>query len=323
MLHGRGGFWADYCLRHGDYDAVSEPDDWFVYQVSGPTAIKVVERAAGASVRDIGFMRFGRIRIAGHDVWALRQGMAGEVGYELQGPREHGEAVYEAILEAGQEFGIRRLGARAATINHLEACFPTIVTDYLPAIFSDDMKDYLAEFSAAMPAFASTFNVAGSFEGRSVEDYYRSPVELGWGKNIRFDHDFLGRAALEEEVANPKRIIRTLVWNSDDVVEVYASLFRKDEPYPFMDIPRDQRGFMYTDKVLKDGELVGATTSRGYSYYFREMISLAALDIPHSEIGSEVTVVWGNPGGPQKEIRATVAPAPYKQDNRRIDVTTI
>ncbi len=124
-------------------------------------------------------------------------------------------------------------------------------------------------------------------------------------------------------MANPKRIIRTLVWNSDDVVEVYASLFRKDEPYPFMDIPRDQRGFMYTDKVLKDGELVGATTSSGYSYYFREMISLATLDIPHSEIGSEVTVVWGNPGGPQKEIRATVAPAPYKQDNRRIDVTTI
>jgi vanillate/3-O-methylgallate O-demethylase len=33
-----------------------------------------------------------------------------------------------------------------------------------------------------------------------------------------------------------------------------------------------------------------------------------------------VTVIWGNPGEPQKEIRAVVAPAPYKRDNRRADL---
>jgi len=323
MLHGRGGFWADYCLRQGSYNATSEADDWFVYQVSGPNAIKVVESAAGSSVRDIGFMRFGKIRIAGHDVWALRQGMAGEVGYELQGPRAHGQEVYDAILEAGEAFGIRRLGARVAPINHLEACFPTIVTDYLPAIFDEGMEDYLDEFRRAMPAFASTFNVAGSFEGKSVQDYYRDPVELGWAKNIKFDHDFRGRAALERVVADPRRTMRTLVWNADDVVDVYASLFRKQQPFPFMDIPRDQRGFMYTDKVMKDGRLVGLATSRGYSYYFREMLSLCTIDLDAAEPGTEVVVVWGEPGGPQKEIRATVAAAPYKHDNRRVDVTTL
>jgi len=42
--------------------------------------------------------------------------------------------------------------------------------------------------------------------------------------------------------------------------------------------------------------------------------------VEHAEPGTEVTVVWGNPGHPQKHIRATVAPAPYKQDNRRADV---
>ena len=39
--------------------------------------------------------------------------------------------------------------------------------------------------------------------------------------------------------------------------------------------------------------------------------------------GTEVTVVWGNPGEPQKEIRAMVAPAPYKKDNRRTDVNKL
>jgi vanillate/3-O-methylgallate O-demethylase len=51
------------------------------------------------------------------------------------------------------------------------------------------------------------------------------------------------------------------------------------------------------------------------------MLSLCTIDVNQSQIGNEVTVIWGNPGGPQKEIRAKVAPAPYKQDNRRLDVT--
>ena len=90
--------------------------------------------------------------------------MAGEVGYELQGPTEYAQEIYDAIVEAGQEFGIRRLGGRAVFINHLEACFPTIITDYCPAIFDPELEEYLGEFRAAMPPFASTFNIAGSFE---------------------------------------------------------------------------------------------------------------------------------------------------------------
>lgn len=321
MLFGRGGFWADYKLRHGRYDATSEPDDWFNFQVSGPNAIYVVGKAADESIRDIRFMHSGKIHINGREILALRQGMAGEVGYELQGPRAYAQEIYDAILEAGKEFGIRRLGGRAVFINHLEACFPTIVTDYLPAIFGEDMEEYLEEFKASMPAFAVTFNIAGSFEADDVSAWYRSPVELGWANRIKFDHDFIGREALEAEVAHPQRTMRTLAWNADDVVDVYASLFRQGKPYHYMETPRDQRGFMYADKVLKDNKLVGVSTSRGYSYYFRQMLSLCTIDVEHSEPGTEVTVVWGDPGEPQKEIRATVAPAPYKQDNRRIDVS--
>ena len=321
MLFGRGTFWADYNLRSGDYDAESEPDDWFNLQVSGPNALFVCEKAAGRQLRDVKFMHTAEIEIAGHKVWALRQGMAGEVGYELQGPTEYAQEIYDAIVEAGQEYGIRRLGGRAVMINHLEACFPTIITDYLPAIFDPELDAYLAEFRAAMPPFASTFNVAGSFDAEHVSAWYRSPVELGWANRIKFDHDFLGREALREEVEQPHRVMRTLVWNADDVVEVYGSLFRDGDAYTFMDMPRDQRGFMWADRVLRNDEEVGVSTSRGYSYYFREMLSLCTLDVAYAEPGNEVVVVWGEPAGPQKHIRATVAPAPYKQDNRRMDLS--
>lgn len=317
MLFGRGGFLVDFYLRKGGYDVTSETVEGFNFQVAGPHAAAVLEKLTGANLHNIKFMHSQIVQIAGHDVYALRQGMSGEPGVELQGPAEHAAEVYDAVLQAGQEFGIRKLGGRAAFINHLEACFPTIVTDYLPAIFSEDMKEYRAEFEAALPAFASTFNVAGSFEADDISAWYRSPVELGWGRNIKFDHDFIGREALEAEVSNPRRVIRTLVWNPDDVMKVFASLFQKGEHYAFMEMPRDQRGFMYADKVIVDGREVGVSTSRGYSYFFREMLSLCTLDISEAEIGSQVTVVWGNPGEPQLPIRATVQAAPYKNDNRR------
>jgi vanillate/3-O-methylgallate O-demethylase len=73
---------------------------------------------------------------------------------------------------------------------------------------------------------------------------------------------------LEQEVAKPKRLMRTLVWNSDDVIDVYASLFQQGQPFHYMDIPRDIKGFMYADKVMKERKQVGVATSRGYSYYF-------------------------------------------------------
>lgn len=323
LLFGRGGFWVDYHLKKGKYNATSERADWFNYQVSGPNSLFVLEKAAGQSIRDLKYMFMQPIRIAGHDIHVIRQNMAGELGYELVGPAEYAKDVYEAILEAGKEFGIRRLGGRAAFINHLESCVPTIITDYLPAIFDEDMAEYQEYFQSQMPGFATTFNIAGSFEGEKPSDYYRSPFELGWGRNVKFDHDFIGREALEKEAANPKRTMVTLVWNADDVIDVYSSFFRKGDHYDFMEWPRDQRGFAYVDKVMKDGKLVGLSTSRGYSYYFREMLSLCSIDVEYSQPGTEVVVVWGAPGRPQKEIRARVAPAPYKKDNRRIDVTTL
>jgi vanillate/3-O-methylgallate O-demethylase len=324
MLFGRGTFWVDYIRRHGDYNVTSAADDWFNFQVQGPTSLALLEKVSKQSLRDVKFMHSGEIEIAGCKMLALRQGMSGEIGFELQGPTEQAAAVYDAIVAAGQEFGLRRIGGRAIFINHLEACFPTIVTDYMPAIFGEDMKEYQDEFRAAMPGFASTFNIAGSFQSDDIRDWYRSPVELGWGKSIKFDHEFIGRAALEQEVANPRRAIRTLVWNGDDVADVHASLFQKEqEPYQYMEMPRDQRGFMYADRVLTGGRDVGVTTSRGYSYFFREMLSLCTIDVDHSEIGTEVVVVWGEPGHRHKHIRARVAPAPYKKDNRRADLSKV
>jgi hypothetical protein len=53
------------------------------------------------------------------------------------------------------------------------------------------------------------------------------------------------------------------------------------------------------------------------------MISLCVISSGHATPGTEVTVVWGRPGTPQRDVRATVAALPFKPDRRRTDVTSL
>ena len=125
-------------------------------------------------------------------------------------------------------------------------------------------------------------------------------------------------------MADPKRKLVTLVWNAEDCIDVHASLFRGgEEPYEFMDMPRQQQFCMNAHKVMAGGRLVGVATSRGFSVSFRQMLSHCVIDIAHAAPAPAVTVIWGDPGTRQKEIRAVVAPSPYKADNRRADLSAM
>ena len=323
---GTGVPWAIYqfSLAGRIYDAqlINLTDRQFIFQVQGPNALFVVEKAMKESVRDVGFMRFRKSSIEGMELDILRQGMAGELGYELHGSAEHAVQIYNLLLEAGQEFGIRRLGGRTKLVNHVEACFPTPTIDYAPAF--EGAPDFHAWFASRKSVGPLTFfqNHRGSAPVTSPRDLHRNPFELGWGRNVKFDHEYIGRDALEKMSKGRTRTIVTLVWNIDDVMDVHASLFRKDErPYQPMELPRDYLGTFQSDRVEVDGVVVGATSSRCYSYHFREMLSLCTIDSEYAAEGTEVVVIWGSKGQREKAIRATVAPAPFKKDNRRVDVS--
>jgi len=322
---GPGVAWADYQFRKGDFRAEIQhvSAQQFILQLQGPSSLFVMEKATGEDLSDIGFMRFRPSQIGNHSFLVLRQGMAGEIGYELHGRIEDAVAVYDFLLEIGREYGIRRLGGRTKMVNHVEACFPTPSVDFVPAIFGEEEREFRdAYFSSNAQSIYRTTD--GSFEYSDISDLYRSPVELGWRKNVKLDHDFVGREAIADEVATPRRMIVTLVWSAEDVADVYASLFRKNgAPFQYMEMPRNVLGCVFADTVLKDGAHVGVSTSRCYSYYFREMLSLCVIDAELAVPGTEVSVVWGRPSGPQRQIRATVAPAPYKKDNRRADVAQL
>jgi len=322
--------WLAYHIDTGDYDAsetiyrkssVNEDGPhFFTYQVQGPNALDVVQEVTEEPLPDIPFFNFDTVRIDGHELRALRHGMAGEVGFELQGPYEHAEEIRDAILDAGEEYGIRRLGTRAYEPLSVKLGW---VTTHVPAIYTDEeLRPYREWLSA--DSYEATYSLAGSFRSDDITDYYVSPVDLGYSHMIEFDHEFVGREALEAAVENPRRTRVTLVWDDDDFVDLFASLVQEGTPKKVFDLPRDRWGGHH-DEVRADGDVVGHSKSFCYSFTDREVISICSIDVAYSDPGTEVTLVWGegddskNPliePHTQTEIDATVAPSPYLQDNR-------
>ncbi|MDH4874449.1 aminomethyl transferase family protein [Pseudomonas sp. BN515] len=317
---GGTAFWSAFRADKDGYNLVWTEQQTFQLQVSGPTALAVCQAVTGEELLDIKFMHFREVTIAGRKVRALRQGMAGEIGFEFHGAAADKDVVNAAILKAGQAHGIRRLGRRTAMINHLEAAFPTSLWHFLPSSFGPDSEGYLEFIYANFDLKGIVPVLRGSFEGNSIDDYLFSPYELGWGRSVKFDHEFTGRDALEREAENPRRARVTLEFDNEDVVAIYASLFGADEPFDYLDMPHPHRWVNWADAVSKDGRPAGISSTPGYSLYFRKVLALAFIDVELSAPGTRVEVLWGSPGTRQTVIRATVAPAPYKQDNRRAEL---
>jgi glycine cleavage system aminomethyltransferase T len=308
--------YAAYKFYTGGYQA----DGWFVedsflLQVAGPAALQAPEAATGECLHDIQFLQHRMSRLADVDVRIGRIGMAGTLAYEVHGPISAATDLYDAIMRGGKSFGIKKIGFRAFSMNHTEAGFPQAWIHF-PLPWADDPG--LLQF-LHMPDGGFPMILGGSM-GTEMKARYRNPVELGWGNLIKFDHDFIGREALEKEIDQPRRAMVTLSWNADDLTDIYASQYQTGEPYMPMGPSHfgQEHGLtaLYADQVVKDGKVIGCSSGRTYSYYYREMLSLCSINVSHYHFGDEVAVIWGNPGSRQKEVRARVSRFPYLNENR-------
>jgi vanillate/3-O-methylgallate O-demethylase len=287
------------------------------FQVQGPNAKQVLDKLNGGPIPDVKFFRMDYINIKGKKVRALRHGMAGEPGLEIWGPYEEREEVRQAILEAGKDFGLVQVGSRAYATNTLESGW---IPSPLPAVYSGEkMKKYREWLPAS--SYEATGAIAGSFVSSNIEDYYTTPYELGYGSFVKFDHDFIGREALEKKSKEAYRRKVTFVWNGEDVARIMASQVQPGkERYKYIELPLSNYGSSSFDKVTKGGKVVGLSMFSGISYNEQSMLSLGILD-PGVEIGEELTLVWGEENGgtgkstaerhKQTEIRVKVAGVPY------------
>jgi vanillate/3-O-methylgallate O-demethylase len=330
--------WLEYQAQTGGYDVEVEKDDrspmrpagkqvtrkvWR-FQIQGPNAWQVLEKVHGGPLEDVKFFRMSAMNIGGQKVRTLRHGMAGAPGLEIWGPYETYDEARDAILEAGKEFGLEPVGSRAYSSNTLESGW---IPSPLPAVYSGEALRPYREWLTPS-SYEAVNALAGSFVSDDIEDYYLNPFELGYGPFVKFDHDFHGREVLEEIDPETQRKKVTLAWNSDDVAEIFASVFDPEgEDYQVFDLPNANYGSSNYDSIIDaDGNIVGLSLFTGYSANERRALSLATVD-PEVEIGTELRVVWGEPDGGtrkttvqphnQKEVRVIVSPVPYSEVVRR------
>ncbi|MGD2103000.1 MAG: aminomethyl transferase family protein [Acidimicrobiia bacterium] len=326
--------WIMYHAGTGGYDVTYELDQRtllrdddrrrsYRLQVQGPNAMATMEKVLGEPPPDVRFFHMTTFGIAGRRVRALRHGMAGQPGFELFGPWDEKDPVVEAIVSAGEEFGLRRVGARAYSSNTLESGW---IPSPLPAIYSGDgMKDYREWLPA--DGYEARASLGGSFLSEDIEDYYFTPWDLGYGRFVSFDHDFIGRDALMEMAKDPPRTKVTLALDDDDVLAAIGSHFGGGERTKFIEFPSAVYSMHPYDAVLAGDETVGISTWIGYSSNERKMLTLAVVDNEYAEPGTEVTLLWGEESGgtakvnvenhQQVEIRAVVSPVPYSEVARK------
>ncbi len=328
--------WLNYAATKGNYNVQYEDRTWteFNFQCTGPRVLEMLEAATCEELHDIPFLGHRLSSINGKTVRIFRMGMAGTLGYEVHGDIQDARELYTRIVEAGKPFGLRRMGWLSYAAQLPEGGFPQeAYTFYTAAMQDKGFVDFLEGMGYRTDIWPGHPIFVGS-SGNDFTKHYRNPLELGWHRSVTFDHEFRGKAALQKEAANPTRKTVTLVWNVDDILDVYASLFRNGEqPYRYMDFPIEpvflttKAGIRhYQDDVLnQDGKPVGVSTGRTYSLYSRDMFSMGTINVEYIEPGTELFVLWGEPGMRQKKIRAVVAKFPHIDLplNSQYDVATI
>ncbi|MCO6179676.1 FAD-dependent oxidoreductase [Ciceribacter sp. RN22] len=195
------GWIADHIPAGLDCALADITEEWGTLSLMGPKARDVLAAVTSADVSNAAFP-FGHVReipIAGATVRALRVTYVGELGWELHIPISVLGEVYDALMVAGSDHGIRPIGYRALESLRLEKGYRA---------WSSDITPNDTPFEAG----------------------------LGWAVKLRKNTDFLGRRALEGLAGKPpkKRLMGFTVDDQSVVLAGRETILRNGEPVGYL-----------------------------------------------------------------------------------------
>ena len=127
--------------------------DWNVYvanvteqlaqiAVVGPNARKVLEKLGGmdVSAEALPFMEWRDGKIGDFDARAYRISFSGELSYEIAVPASQGRAFWDALLAAGEEFGVMPYGTEALHVMRAEKGFIMIGDETDGTVIPQDLN---------------------------------------------------------------------------------------------------------------------------------------------------------------------------------------
>ena len=268
-----------------DVDITEETESVAALALQGPLSRAVLEAATGASFADLRYFRRRAAKVgsgrSGVAVDVSRTGYTGDLGYEVWIPADKAVAVWDALIAAGEAYGIRPAGMLALDVARLEAGLILIEVDYTSARHA-----------------------------LNPEQNY-SPFEIGLGRLVTFDKgDFVGRLALEREqrAGGPGRRLVGLQLDWYDIEALYTAQDLPPAISPVVDrshVP-----------VFAGGRQVGKATSHGWSPILKQAIALASVAPRYEAAGTELEVEW-TVEGRRGRVRATVVALPFLDLDRK------
>ncbi len=124
----RAGATVEWLRYHTRYDGwrfhmVNLTDAYGVINIAGPNARKVLEKVTGADVSDAAFPYAGYREFMIQDaipVRSMRLGFVGELSFELHVSSSYMQTLWDVLIDAGKEFGIRHFGLEAQNVLRME-----------------------------------------------------------------------------------------------------------------------------------------------------------------------------------------------------------
>ena len=264
-----------------DVTITEESESTAALALQGPLSRDVLEAATGESFADLRYFRRRASKIGKVAIDVSRTGYTGDLGYELWIPARNAVKVWDALIAAGRDYGIRPAGMLALDVVRLEAGLVLIEVDYTSARHAMNPQ----------------------------QNY--SPGEIGLGRLVSFDKgDFVGRLALEREAkaGGPARRLVGLQLDWYDIEGLYDAQGLPPAISPIVDrspVP-----------VFAAGRQVGRATSLGWSPILKQAIALASVGAAHEALGTRLGVEW-TVEGRRSRVDATVVELPFLDLERK------
>jgi aminomethyltransferase len=106
----------------GDVELTDRSNEFSLLAVQGPKSLATLKKITDVDLSEIGYYHFKRGRLAGEEMIISRTGYTGELGFELYFRWDEAAAkkVWDAVFNAGKEFGIVPIGLGARDTLRLE-----------------------------------------------------------------------------------------------------------------------------------------------------------------------------------------------------------
>lgn len=152
----------EWMKRHkkGDVTIQNISSDVSLLAIQGPNSEKILQKLTDIDLRNIASFRFAQhVNLDGiKDVIVSRTGYTGEDGFELYLAAEHAKKLWEKLLQAGEEDGLKPCGLGARDTLRFEARL---------ALYGQELTDEISPLEAGI-GFAVKTNKESDFIGKSI-----------------------------------------------------------------------------------------------------------------------------------------------------------